>query len=364
VGIIGCGLIAQLMHLHHLRLLRDRFELVALCDLAPGLLDEIGREQGVERLHARYETLLREDLDAVLVLTSGSHAPPVLAALRAGLHVFVEKPLCLTPAEGEAIVAAAEESDRILMVGYHKRYDPAYERALEELERLSRPVLVRVTTLEGPLEPTIAPFGIRRPEPLEPGLAAALAGADAALVAEALPDGDEVVRRVYREFLLDSMVHELNAIRGLLGDPVEVRHASIRRDGQGIVAALALPDEVDCVATWSSVPGLDRYEQQIAVYAPERRITLTFPSPFVRNLPTRLDIEAGDERGATWRQTVTASWDSAYRRELEHFHACATTGQPPRTTAADGLADVRLVHEIALAAAAREHPVEAATALR
>ena len=364
MGVVGCGLIAQLMHLHHLRLMRDRFEVVALCDVAPRLLAEIGREHGVARLHSRYETLLEEDLDAVLVLTSGSHAPPVIAAARAGRHVFVEKPLCLTPAEGEEMVAAAEAAGVILMVGYHKRYDPAYERALQEVGLLSRAVLARVTTLEGPLEPTIAPFGIRRPEPLEPALAAQLAEADAALVAEALPDADPVVRRAYRDFLLDSMVHELNAIRGLFGDPVQVRYASIRADGQGIVAVLALPDEVDCVATWSNVPGLDRYEQQIAVYAPERRVVLTYPSPFLRNLPTVLEVEAGDEHGATWRQTVTASWDSAYRRELEHFHHCVSTGERPRTSGSEGLVDVRLVHEIALAAAAHRQNAEGLTAGR
>jgi predicted dehydrogenase len=275
--------------------------------------------------------------------------------------VFVEKPLCLAPAEGEEMVAAADDAGVTLMVGYHKRYDAAFERAAEEVRSLSMPLLARLTTLEGPIEPTIAPYRIRRPEPLAPDVAAELAHADGARVAEALPDADPTVRRVYREYLLDSMVHELNAIRALLGGPLDLRYASIRGDGEGVVAVLGLPNDVDCTATWTSLPVLDRYEQQIAIYAPERRLLLRFPSPFLRNAPTLLEIEAGDERGATWHTTVTASWEEAFLRELVQFHRSATTGERPPTDGRDALADIRLVRDIALLAA-RERELAAVAA--
>ncbi len=74
---------------------------------------------------------------AVLVLTSGSHAPIAEAAARAGLHVFVEKPMCFSAAEGQAMVAAAAHAGVTLMVGYPKRYDPGYLRLAEETSMLS-----------------------------------------------------------------------------------------------------------------------------------------------------------------------------------------------------------------------------------
>ena len=73
--------------------------------------------------------MLRQPLDAVLVLTSGSHAPIAVAAAQAGLHVLVEKPMCFSAAEGAGMVAAAEQAGVTLMVAYPKRYDPAYARS-------------------------------------------------------------------------------------------------------------------------------------------------------------------------------------------------------------------------------------------
>src|SRR5207247_234525 len=66
------------------------------------------------------------DVDAVLVLTAGSHAEPAIAAARAGKHVFVEKPMCYTAREADEMIAAATASGVTLMVGYMKAYDPTY----------------------------------------------------------------------------------------------------------------------------------------------------------------------------------------------------------------------------------------------
>ena len=57
----------------------------------------------------------------------------VLAALDAGLHVFVEKPMCITLADADAIIAARDRAGKVVQVGTMKRYDPASERMLESL---------------------------------------------------------------------------------------------------------------------------------------------------------------------------------------------------------------------------------------
>ena len=108
VGVVGCGLIAQVMHLPYLTELGDRFELAALCDVSETVAQRCGERFGVTSLHTSWEDLLAEDLDAVMVLTSGDHAPIAIAAAQAGLHVFVEKPMALSSAECAAMVEAAE----------------------------------------------------------------------------------------------------------------------------------------------------------------------------------------------------------------------------------------------------------------
>ena len=150
VGVIGCGLVAQVMHLPHLRELADQYSVDAICDLSPRILQRIGDAYCVDRRFLDWRELIREPLDAVLVLTSGSHAPIALAAAERGLHLFVEKPLCLSVTEGREVIDAARAAKVRLMVGYMKRYDPAFERLRDECAGMSDLRLVRVTTLEAP----------------------------------------------------------------------------------------------------------------------------------------------------------------------------------------------------------------------
>ena len=56
----------------------------------------------------------------------------MLAALDAGLHVFVEKPMCITLADADAIIAARDRAGKVVQVGTMKRYDPAVEAMLED----------------------------------------------------------------------------------------------------------------------------------------------------------------------------------------------------------------------------------------
>src|SRR5437763_12944584 len=126
VGVIGCGLIAQVMHLPYLRELSDRFMLTAVCDISDDVQATCAQEYGVPEQYSSWQELIARPLDAVLVLTSGSHAPIAIAPARAGLHALVEKPMCFSVAEGQEMIAAAEAAGTVLMVGYNKRYDPAY----------------------------------------------------------------------------------------------------------------------------------------------------------------------------------------------------------------------------------------------
>ena len=92
VGVIGCGAIAQIQHLPHLKELRDEFEITALSDISAELLAAVGTEFGVltERQYLDYRDLFASEIDAVIVCSSGSHAGPTIAAAQAGKHVLVE----------------------------------------------------------------------------------------------------------------------------------------------------------------------------------------------------------------------------------------------------------------------------------
>jgi predicted dehydrogenase len=359
IGVIGCGLIAQVMHLPYLHELSDRYDVVALCDLASESLRFASSIHPEASTHSRWEDVLERQPDVVMILIAGSHAPPAIAAAKAGIHVFVEKPMCLSLDEGRAMLEAAERSGVRLMVGYMKRYDPAYEELLAHLDRTSVR-LGRVTTLESPLEPYVTHYPLARGS-IDADLAAELAADDARRVDTAVGDLPAYLRRAYRAILLDSMIHELNAVRGLLGEPDELRSADVWGETTGVTATLRF-GESECVFTWVDLPGIARYEQELAFYGTDERATLTFPSPFLRSMPTRLVLEGGDPATSTsWRTEHTASYEEAFKRELVELHASIVEDREPRTPALDGLRDVALCMAIATSAhdgRSRPHPTE------
>ena len=112
VGVIGLGEVAQIIHLPILQALSDRFRIQAICDISPGLLRAVGDRYGiadVDRHDDPFDLARRPDLDAVFVLNSDEyHADCVIAAAQSGKHVLVEKPMCLTFAEADAIIRARD----------------------------------------------------------------------------------------------------------------------------------------------------------------------------------------------------------------------------------------------------------------
>src|SRR5256714_10171645 len=217
------------MHLHYLRELSDRFEVAALCDLSRMVVDGVGGACGCGRRFTDWTELLGEPLDAVMVLTSGSHEPMVVAAAHAGRHVFVEKPIALSDAEGQTMIAAGKKAGVRLMVGYMKRYDPAVERMAEELRGLSEIRFARSTTAEYPMKWYVAHYPILRGTDITPDTIAALQADDEARVTAAIGISDPMLRDVYRHALLDSMIHRTNLMRGLLGEPKRLRLAEVDR---------------------------------------------------------------------------------------------------------------------------------------
>jgi predicted dehydrogenase len=105
--------------------------------------------------------VLREapDLDVVAVATPDPlHTPVILAALRQGVHVITEKPMCLSIHEADQIVELAQAKNLIVSVDMHKRYDPDHLRIGDEIKNLIGEPLYGVAYLEEPLEVSTTTF--------------------------------------------------------------------------------------------------------------------------------------------------------------------------------------------------------------
>jgi len=344
IGIVGCGLVAQVMHLHYLRELPELYEIVALCDVSADLRAACARDYNISCTCADWRDLLAQPLDALFILTSGSHAPIAIAAAEAGLHILVEKPMCFSVPEGQAMIAAAERAHVTLMVAYNKRYDPAYRRFAEEAQHLQDIRLARITTLEAPFVPYVAHYRLHRPGPLPLAVQAAFAADNATRIAAAIGEVDPLSAHAYHLVLLDSLVHEFNAVRGVLGEPDRLEFADITEHG---VTAVLRFGATQCVLTWVDLPGIARYAMEFAFYAPQSRLTVAFPSPFLRSAPTLLTREGGEtDTARSWQTEEITAYDESFRAELMHFHDCVTSGRAPITSAADALHDIALCQSV------------------
>lgn len=344
VGVVGCGVIAQVMHLHYLRELPELFEISALCDVSPELCQRCAKDYGVAYTCADWRELLDRSLDALLILTSGSHGPIAVAAARAGLHVLAEKPLCFSVTEGREMIAASHRAGRVLMVAYNKRYDPAYVRFAAEARGMRDIRLVRVTTLEAPFLPYIMHYRLHRPYSLPDSLQSALSRDTAARISAAIGEAEPHTGRAYHLVLLDSLVHEFNAVRGVCGEPDQLEFADITETG---VTAVLRFGQTTCVLNWVDLPGIARYSMEFAFFAPDTRLTLEFPSPFLRSAPTMLIRERGEIGNVrSWRTEEINSYDESFRQELIHFYECVITGKTPITSAEDALRDIALCQSV------------------
>lgn len=184
VGVVGVGSLG----FHHARLYATLpgVRLVGVCDVRPERAAQVASQVGA----AAYASLdgLFEDVDAVsVVVPTPAHQAVGLAALRAGRHVLMEKPLAATIAEAEELVSAAERGGVVLQTGHVERFNRAV--------RAAAPYLTSPRFIESD---RIAPFGLR--------------GSDVAVI-------------------LDLMIHDLDLVLALVRESV----VDVRASGIGVI---------------------------------------------------------------------------------------------------------------------------------
>jgi len=150
-GVVGCGQIAR--HLHVTDFVGcEHAEVVALCDIIKSKAVALAADktQGA-RVYTDYRKMLKsEDLDMVTVATPNNlHAPITIAALKAGCHVLVEKPMATSSAEAQRMIDTAKKCKRLLMVNQSQRRFPPHVKAKEVIESGVLGKILHVTAMFG-----------------------------------------------------------------------------------------------------------------------------------------------------------------------------------------------------------------------
>lgn len=344
-GIIGCGTIAQIMHIPYVVELPEA-ELHALADPAADRVTRLERTYNVPHGFESAEELVAEvgdDLDAVIVLTPpNQHAEVVETTLEAGVPTLVEKPLAVSVEDADRMVQAAESSDATAMVAYMKRYDPAYQEAKAELSSLDRIDLVTAYDVDPDhgriLEEVYDVVGGDVPD----DVVAESQHKQEADSMQAIDSDDPDLAADYH-WHLEHVCHDVNVLRGLFGDVDRIDHVDLFADGRYATAKLVYEGGIRCNLD-SGLSERKWFEEFVRVDSPDGMVELAFGNPYIRNDPTELRVKRGVD--AVSDDTRVPTYEESFKREIEYFMDCIRGERSVRTTFEEARADVRLIADL------------------
>ena len=301
MGLVGAGLVGQAEHAFYLWEDRERFELVALADPSQIVRTSLAARYGIAETRERVDQLFDLGLDAIVCAAPDAyHHEVATSALRAGLHVLCEKPLALSVADCDDIAGLSASTGLVVQVGTMKRHDPSYLRLLELLPESVEDVAYLTVEVN---DPDQLPFVAHLPMAV---------GTD--VPADLVADGRERFQQAVDEALgrpssageagaflsyLSSVLHDLSAVHGILdrfGEPrcPAVTDAAWWDAGRATSLAFSLRGGGRAQVMHLNLPGVPEYRERLTVYCRDRVLELTFPSPYLRHLPTRLVERRGD----------------------------------------------------------------------
>ena len=226
------------------------------------------------------------------------------------------------------------------------------------MAEFSEPRLLRVTTTESPFQPYLSHYGLQPSgSDVDEEVLSALRADAHARLATAIGTDDEFLLGQYQNVLLDTLVHEINTTRALLGEPDRLEYVDLR---PGSLTAVLSFGRVTAAIHWVEVPDMTRYSMEFAMLAADGRAVLSFPSPYLRNATAELTTEGGSGAGVrSFKREEVISYESGFKAELAEFHAAVTGGGHPPTDGVDGARDVAVCQAMIESVATRspiEHP--------
>lgn len=297
----------------------ERSRLVALVSGTPAKLEQYGAEYGIPRTH-RYSYAdfdrIRDnpDIDAVyIVLPNSLHAEYTIRAAQAGKHVMCEKPMAVSTAECEAMIAACRKAGKKLMIGYRSRFEP-YNRHAIELARGGHVGATRLITAEHGFP--IQPKQWRLDKPLSGGGS-----------------------------MMDIGIYSLNAARYLTGEePVAVSavESTDRSDPRFLTVedrvtfALRFPSGTvaNCISSYSSAHNSYR------VIGTRGWIELEPATSYVGQAMRIRNADKIEQR------VLPVQGRNQFAGQLDHLAQCILEGTNPIVGGEEGLADLRVIEAI------------------
>jgi predicted dehydrogenase len=309
VGVIGVGHLGQ----HHARLYAALPDAVlsGVADINTDRARMVSERHRVPAYTDRAELLGRVDAVSVAVPTSAHHEV-VRACLEAGVHVLVEKPIAVTPAEARELVDLARKRRLALQVGHIERFNPVMQAMRPHIRR---PGFIECHRL--------SPFGER---------------------------GTDV------DVVLDLMIHDLDLILSFQPGPVEeIRAAGVPVLSASVdIANARIAFASGCVANLTASRVSTTRMRRLRLFQRDAYVSVDFQTR--QGVIFRRVTEPG-KRPTIDIEQVRGAEDEPLKLELEAFLHSAATGAPVTVSGEDGVAALEVAHQVlqAIEAFVRRH---------
>ncbi|KAH6879480.1 NAD binding Rossmann fold oxidoreductase [Thelonectria olida] len=347
VGLIGCGEVAQVVHIPTLSFMSDWFRITYLCDVSPSSLKHCA-----SKLHKFPKTtddaaqLCKSDqVDVVVVVSSDEyHATHAVLALEHDKHVLVEKPLALTKRDVLAIGEAEKRSKGSVMVGYMRRYAAPFEDAVREIGGMDKILYARVRDIIGPNSHFVNQSGTfpkRFADFTESDTADKNRKAEE-MVETALKEECGNVPVTTESTLMWRLLgglgsHDLSVMREALGMPEKVVGSSLGFPFWNVLYRY----KNFTVSYESGIDNVPRFDAHLEVYSMDKTVRIQYDTPYVKGLPVTMHIVENAD-GIHKESTIRKSYEDPYTLEMKTLWDMVVQGKPPKTTVEDALHDLEL----------------------
>lgn len=346
IGVIGVGTVAQLMHLPILSDLPELFNITAVSDISQNQMEYISRKYYAKAYSSSFDLINDQDVDAVFILTPDQyHADHAKAAIMAGKHVFVEKPVTLCPQELEELINLEKTHPKqVCMVGYMRRFAQGFLKCQELLisdKRKIEYMRFRDIILEGEffIKQTRLPF---IPTDVSDTLKKESAVRRHEQIGLALGKNCTEQQRISYQMLTGLGCHTLSAVRELVGMPLEVK--SVAANGEHLIVVFQFDGFLGVYEILND-QDIVQFDAAIEIYQHDRHMHIKHETPYLRYQPQTFIVTE-----STKSETKTITYGPDYRdpfeNELKYFYDCIVQGKKPKTSFIDSMNDLVLFKQI------------------
>ncbi len=337
IGFCGVGGMGQCAHLRNYYTLPDA-EVVACAEVREKTGRKVAQRYGIPKVYKEAaEMLAAEQLDAIVAAQQFTRHGVILPELlKAKKPIFIEKPLASTLEAGQTILDALAASGTWIMVGYHKRSDPAsmYAKAqvdaLKASKELGKMKYVRI----------LMPAG----DWVANGFVELINEGDPAPAFQWSPPAKGMDKAAYDAYVgfVNYYIHQVNLLRYFLGEPYKVTYA----DPSGVVFAGQSQSGVACVIEMSPYCTTVDWQESVLVAFERGYVKVELPAPLASNRPGRVEILRDPGQGKTPEVTQPhLPWVHAMRQQAMNFVAAVKGERKPLCEAAEACEDLEVARE-------------------